>query len=70
MQGWFVLITNILFNKTSYKSKRRLVLCRNCQYNSNGICSLCGCVIKAKVRVDYIEDEDGISIDGCPKRKW
>ena len=38
--------------------------------NKRGICSECGCIIKAKVRVEYPLDEDGKAMGGCPLEKW
>lgn len=48
-QGW----KNLILDKISdikYKDifKKRLEICNACEFNKNGRCSLCGCVIKAK----------------------
>ena len=66
IEGYLKWSWDFITRKTSY----RLNICNKCEYNKNGICSLCGCILKAKVRVDFMEDEDGVTIDGCPKRKW
>lgn len=68
--GYLVWTWNIISGKTKQKAKERLEICNNCTHNKDGICELCGCIIKAKVRVDYPEDENGVSIDGCPQKKW
>jgi len=47
-----------------------MAICNKCEHNKHGICELCGCILKAKTRVDFILDNNGITIDGCPKRKW
>lgn len=70
IEGYFIWIWNIITFKTHKKAIYRLELCNSCKYNENGICSECGCIIKAKVRVNFNEDKNGKSIDGCPKNKW
>ena len=70
VEGYCVWIWNIITFKTHQKAKNRLSICNTCSHNKNGICELCGCIIKAKVRVDFPEDANGKSIDGCPKKKW
>ncbi len=69
-EGYFKLFYDFIFRKSSQKSKMRYSICKQCIHNKNGICQLCGCIIKAKIKVDFIEDENGISIDGCPEKKW
>ena len=54
----------------SPQSLKRLSICTGCEMNTHGICSECGCIIKAKVRVEYPLDEDGKTIGGCPLEKW
>ena len=68
--GYSVWIWNIISGKTKYQAKERLTICNCCKYNNDGICEICGCILKAKVRVDFPLDENGKSIDGCPKKKW
>lgn len=70
IEGYCIWLWNIITFKTHQKSKKRLIICNKCVNNNNGICSLCGCIIKAKVRVNYPEDNNGLSIDGCPEKKW
>ena len=70
IEGYSVWIWNIVTGKTRQKAIKRLEYCNICEHNENGICKLCGCIIKAKVRVDYPEDENGKSIEGCPEKKW
>lgn len=69
-QGWFRWGEDTLtkhFNPVAYE---RHQVCKDCMYNVLGICSLCGCIIKAKTRVDFPLDVEGKSIGGCPVRKW
>ena len=70
IEGYSVWIWNIITFKTHQKAKKRLSICNSCSHNKNGICELCGCVLKAKVRVDFPEDVNGKSIDGCSEKKW
>lgn len=70
VEGYSIWLFNIIIGKTRYKAIKRLKICNECNFNKNGICEQCGCIIKAKVRVDFPEDENGISIEGCPERKW
>lgn len=70
IEGYSVWIWNIITFKTYQKAKNRLSICNSCSHNKNGICELCGCVLKAKVRVDFPEDVNGKSIDGCSEKKW
>ena len=70
IEGYLKWSWAFITRKTSKRAAYRLTICNKCEYNKNGICSLCGCILKAKVRVDFMEDEDGVTIDGCPKRKW
>jgi hypothetical protein len=55
--GW----KRYLFNEKEDISKVRLLVCKWCDSNKNGVCSECGCVLKAKTR---LEDEN------CPLGKW
>ena len=68
--GYSVWICNIISGKTKQQAKKRLAICNCCKHNNDGICELCGCILKAKTRVDFPLDENGKSIDGCPEKKW
>lgn len=68
--GWVLWAYQSLFNKTTDKVRKRLEICSNCGHNVDGICNICGCIIKAKVRVRYMEDQFGKSINGCDLKKW
>ena len=70
LEGYSIWLWNIIIGKTRQKAIKRLAICNKCEFNKSGKCSLCGCIIKAKVRADFPEDKNGISIDGCPKKKW
>lgn len=69
-EGYVKLAFDTITGKISKRAEKRLNICNECEYNNNGVCSLCGCILKAKVRVDFLEDENGVSIDGCPEKKW
>ena len=68
--GYSVWAWNIISGKTKYQAKERISICNCCVHNKDGICEICGCILKAKVRVDFPLDENGKSIDGCPEKKW
>lgn len=68
--GYSVWIWNIISGKTKQQAKERLATCNCCKHNNDGICDICSCILKAKVRVDFPLDENGKSIDGCPEKKW
>lgn len=70
VEGYVKWLWDITFKRSNQRTKQRLALCTECEHNKHGVCELCGCVVKAKVRCTFMEDEEGISIDGCPDRKW
>lgn len=70
IEGYITWIKDRLTGMTKQEYKDRMEVCNGCEHNVHGICELCGCVLKAKVRVDFMLDEEGKSIDGCPERKW
>ena len=70
IEGYLKWSWDFITRKTSKRAAYRLDICNKCEFNKNGICSLCGCILKAKVRVDFMEGEDSVTIDGCPERKW
>ena len=70
IEGYIKWLKDKITGKTKQMYLNRLQICQQCPYNKHGICQKCGCVINAKVRVNFLLDEEGISIDGCPKRKW
>lgn len=69
-EGYFTWIKDKLMNKINPVAVKRMSVCKCCEHNIHGICQLCGCILKAKVRVDFMLDKDGLSIGGCPKKKW
>ena len=69
-EGYLKWFYDIVTGNGSAKSVERLKLCSECKHNKHGICNLCGCIIKAKVRVKYFLDENGKSVDGCPEKQW
>ena len=70
VEGYINWLYDKITGKTKQLSKYRLSICEKCKYNNNGICSQCGCILQAKTRVDFMLDENGISIGGCPENKW
>jgi uncharacterized paraquat-inducible protein A len=58
--------------KRKAEAKRRMDICRGCEYFNDkiGICEICGCIMKVKTKMFFPLDEEGISIDGCWERKW
>lgn len=70
LEGWTKWGIDRLRGKISPEAQRRLDICNKCPFNNRGVCSHCGCVLKAKVRVDFPLDENGLTIDGCPENKW
>lgn len=70
IEGYITWFTEKITGKSKQLYKDRMAICQNCEYNIHGICKLCGCVLKAKTKVDFIIDDEGKSIDGCPERKW
>lgn len=70
IEGWFKWGIDSLQGKISSDAKYRLSICNECPFNKHGVCKECGCILKAKVRVDFKLDKNGLTIDGCPKNKW
>lgn len=70
IEGYAKWLYDVVTREGSRDSLRRLAVCEHCEHRRRGICSLCGCIIKAKVRVKYMLDDDGLSVEGCPERKW
>ena len=71
--GYFNLFLDIIRVITPEQKElynNRLKKCQNCNFFDGKYCILCGCFIKAKVRVDYDLDTDNKSLGGCPKRYW
>jgi uncharacterized paraquat-inducible protein A len=52
--------------------KKRLNICLNCQFinEQKNFCTLCGCYVHAKTKVDFKLDKRNKSIKGCPKKYW
>lgn len=46
---------NWILYKQPYFAKKRFVVCRRCNKNKCGVCTDCGCVIRAKVRCKICE---------------
>lgn len=65
------------FNK-SYREKikieaqRRIQICENCEFfwKPARNCMLCGCFMDIKTKMEFKLDENGLSIEGCPDKKW
>lgn len=70
IEGYITWAWNIITGKTRQLALDRMEICNKCGHNKNGVCDICGCILKAKSRVNFMLDEEGKSIDGCPERKW
>lgn len=72
-EGFTNLVRN-LFGILSKEEKilfdKRLDICLKCKFMKDNRCSICGCFIKAKTKVNYVLDDEQKSIEGCPKRFW
>lgn len=53
-------------------AEKRIKICEECEffYNPTRNCKICGCFMDVKTKMQFDLDEEGISIDGCIKRKW
>ena len=51
----------ILIGFSSFKSRKRLLICSKCELRTGIICGDCGCLLIAKTKVN---DES------CPVKKW
>ena len=70
IEGYSVWLYDNISGRANERAKKRLIICKECQYNKNRICELCGCILKAKTRVNFPLDENNKSIGGCPIKKW
>lgn len=71
IEGYLKLLIDKIKNSETIKVKQRKNICNNCRFKtSHGFCHICGCYIKAKIRVNYPEDENKKTIGGCPLHKW
>ena len=70
LQGWGKYILSTIKFYRSDAAVKRLAICDKCKYRKGGFCERCGCYISAKVNVNYYLDENGISIEGGPEKKW
>ncbi len=53
IQGFFrFFISKFKDVKNAKLYEHRMNICNNCEFNNNGICSLCGCFLKAKTKSD------------------
>lgn len=61
-EGWLNMIMDVFSDiKYAKEFNERLAICHKCDRNSFGICRECGCVVKAKTKVEDCE---------CPIGKW
>lgn len=70
IEGYALWAFDEVTGRATKRSIPRLEICNQCEYNKKGICKKCGCILKAKTRVNFFLDENGISIGGCPEKKW
>ena len=59
-------------NKVKVEAAKRIKICESCEFlwKPARNCTICGCFIDIKCKGDYDIDENGISQDGCPAKKW
>lgn len=50
LEGWTKYFIDYIRHKENDTTKFRYMVCSNCEHNVKGVCNLCHCVIKAKVR--------------------
>lgn len=55
--GWY----RFLFNKQSRESRRRMKICKRCEFNDHNWCMKCGCFLPAKTKVES---------EKCHENKW
>lgn len=62
IQGWINVILDIV-SDLKYKKyfDHRYNICKICEKNKSGICSVCKCVLKAKTKSEN---------SACPMGKW
>lgn len=61
IQGWIYYIFSLFIKLKNYSLyKERMEICMQCDYNKKGICTLCGCFVKAKTHSD----------SHCKVNKW
>lgn len=70
IEGYIIWGYDELTGKATKRSIERMKICNICPYNNNGICKKCGCILQAKTRVNFLLDDYGKTIDGCPEKKW
>lgn len=68
---WYYISANYR-RKRKEESNRRMSICKACQYYNPtlGICNICGCIMKVKVKMHFELDENGKSIGGCVEKFW
>jgi len=69
----FLSIFRILTKEQQQLYDERFDICKKCKYldkRFKRFCTLCGCYVSAKVKVDYYLDKNNKSINGCPKKFW
>lgn len=57
IHGWYLF----LFGKRTKQAKKRIDICKKCEYRKGYFCSVCWCELHAK---STIEEEE------CPKGFW
>jgi len=58
--------------KRKAKAKKRIEICESCKYFHKYLrnCSICGCLMDVKTKMDFSLDKNGKSIDGCFQKYW
>jgi len=71
--NWFLYYFNKKYRELKRKeAERRIKICESCEYfwKFSRNCIICGCFCDVKVMGDYELDDNGITINGCPQKKW
>lgn len=76
LRGYLFWIKYYLYKpyreKIKKDSQSRIQICENCEFfwKFARNCMICGCFMDIKTKMPFDLDENGISVDGCPEKKW
>ena len=76
IKGWTLWVWYYL-NKAYRDSRKsdalkRIEICEKCELFNvvSRTCDVCGCFMDIKTKLEFPVNEKGISIGGCPEKKW
>ena len=70
---WFKYYLNKSYReKRKVEAQKRIQICENCEFfwKFARNCMICGCFMDVKTKMPFELDENGLSIEGCPEKKW